>query len=428
MKQPASSLTDKTGTGRNAPFWLAPTGFPLPTSLDLSGFVSLPEEELGRLPELAALFAVIASDSAGSEIRRLRALVPASTYIAVIPDEQPSPAWISRLMELGADDVVEHDDRALQTARNRALRQLQYRREMKAEILETGMHLDFLQACIDTLPSPIFFKNRQGLYTGFNKAFEQMVGMAGQDVLGKSVFDLYDTDLARRYHEADEELMQRGGKQIYEGAVLFADGTRRDVCFNKAVIEGPDGQVRGLAGAVLDISDRKAYETALKESAERDYLTQAYNRRKFFAIAREAERQVMERELTACVGVFDIDYFKMVNDRFGHAAGDEALRAVAQCMMAAFDAPHCVARAGGEEFYILFHGCALEEAQARAEALRKSIARMEIETGSARLSVTISAGVSELRAEADAVSHAISRADRALYRAKHEGRDKVSAA
>jgi diguanylate cyclase (GGDEF)-like protein/PAS domain S-box-containing protein len=428
MNQKAVRQADNSVTGKNFVFWLESGKMEVPDVLRQMHCTPTAWTKLASLPEDAVLFAAIDRDAAGSQIRKIRAQISDATYVVAVLDALPTPAWMLRLVELGADDAVTHDSAALQAAGIRALRQVRRLTEVKAELGETALHLDFLQASIDTLPSPIFFKNRQGYYTGFNKAFEDMTGLTAGEALGKSVFELFSEDLADRYYTADEELMSQGGTQIYEGQVRFADGSVRDVCFNKATIEGPGGQVRGLAGAVLDISDRKAYEAILKENAERDYLTQAFNRRKFFELASDAEKLATNGTQPVCVGVFDIDNFKMVNDRFGHAAGDEALRVVASRLMSAFSEPDCVARAGGEEFYVLFNGKTPEEALAKAEQVRIALAGFEVDLGDKTLNITISAGVSALQDEDDALSHAISRADHALYRAKHEGRNKVHAA
>ncbi|HJV36850.1 PAS domain S-box protein [Geomonas sp.] len=128
--------------------------------------------------------------------------------------------------------------------------------------------LTFLQTLVDTIPSPIFYKDRAGRYLGHNKAFGEFLGMKGEEIVGKSVFELAPPDLARRYFEKDEELFRTPGVQIYEASVLYADGTRHDVIFNKATFAGADGEVAGLVGVILDVTERKKAQAVIAESEQ----------------------------------------------------------------------------------------------------------------------------------------------------------------
>ena len=92
----------------------------------------------------------------------------------------------------------------------------------------------FLQSLMDTIPSPIFYKDAEGVYLGCNSAFETMLGRARQEIVGRSVYDLSPRELADIYFQKDAELFARPGVQVYEASVRFSDGTTREVIFNKA--------------------------------------------------------------------------------------------------------------------------------------------------------------------------------------------------
>jgi len=130
-------------------------------------------------------------------------------------------------------------------------------------------HLHFLQKLIDSIPNPIFYKDREGRYIGCNKAFEAYLGRERDELIGKTVFDIFPRDLAEIYHKADEQLFMNPGIQTYEAAVQYADGSRHDVIFYKATFVAPDGATSGLIGTILDITDRKHLEDALRESEVR---------------------------------------------------------------------------------------------------------------------------------------------------------------
>ena len=123
----------------------------------------------------------------------------------------------------------------------------------------------FLETLINAIPIPIFYKDKNGRYLGFNKAFESFFGKTKKDLIGKSVFDINPKDLAEIYHAKDNELFKSDGKQQYETQVENTNGQLRDVIFYKSVYNDKMGSPIGLIGAILDITERiKAEETIRK--------------------------------------------------------------------------------------------------------------------------------------------------------------------
>jgi len=122
-----------------------------------------------------------------------------------------------------------------------------------------------LQAVLDAIPAPIFFKDVRGAYLGCNAAFERYLGTSRERLVGKTVFDIAPPDLAPVYHRADEALFASGGPQVYETGVQWADGKRREVIFHKAAITDAAGHVTGLAGAMLDVTEQRAAERGLRD-------------------------------------------------------------------------------------------------------------------------------------------------------------------
>ncbi len=127
----------------------------------------------------------------------------------------------------------------------------------------------FLKTLIDAIPTPIFYKGRDGKYLGFNKAFETFLGESKERLIGMSVFDVNPPELAEIYHVQDDELFKKGGMQRYESQWKNARGELRDIIFNKAVFADRKGAVAGLIGIIMDITERKVTEHALRESEEK---------------------------------------------------------------------------------------------------------------------------------------------------------------
>lgn len=333
------------------------------------------------------------------------------------------------LLDGGVDDVVDADDAdLLLLALKRAELVISRQGGLFRKCRDLAIERDNLQSAIDNLPSPIFFKNRAGIYSGCNKAFEAFIGLPASKVNGASVYDVAPAELAKVYEAADEELMQQGGVQIYEADVCYADGERRTVTFHKAVTrDRVSGEVNGLAGSMLDITERKRLEEQLKWAAERDALTEAYNRRRFFELAAAAKERAQKTSASLSILVLDVDHFKLINDRYGHACGDAALNHLVGLLKRELQEPHIFARAGGEEFYCLLEGCDLNEAFEIAERIRKAVETVPHMHDQQLISMRVSIGAATVR-DGEKISQTIARADEALYSAKQAGRNRVCVA
>jgi len=180
-----------------------------------------------------------------------------------------------------------------------------------------------------------------------------------------------------------------------------------------------------LLARTRTLLDFKAYLDTCEEAAFTDHLTGLANRRRFERqLAREIARTARYGH-PFCLLMLDIDDFKRVNDTFGHAAGDEAIRRLAKALQEGIRGVDLAARMGGEEFAVLLTETAAARGLEVAERLRQAIKATEIPGVG---SITVSIGVAESPSGAQTTRELLGCADAALYEAKREGRDRVMSA
>ena len=145
------------------------------------------------------------------------------------------------------------------------VRDITGRKKIEAEIQRSN---NFTRALLDAVPTPVFYKNRDGRYLGCNRAFTEIMGVTSEEIAGKTVFDLWPGELSRIYHQKDLELMQNPQHQTYESSVCDREGKNRPVIYAKDVFSDGSGQIAGIVGAFLDITGLKQTEQALRENEE----------------------------------------------------------------------------------------------------------------------------------------------------------------
>ena len=183
--------------------------------------------------------------------------------------------------------------------------------------------------------------------------------------------------------------------------------------------------ILGLADDTLHVRRERDIAHHL---ASHDGLTGALNRRALLGRLGDAIVGARERGTALALLFLDIDHFKAINDEHGHPAGDACLRALAGHVAAHLPPPQALGRYGGEEFVAILPGIPGDEAGAIAERLRRSIEALAIEADGVELRLTVSIGVAAMASPHEQPDQLIAKADRALYQAKSDGRNRVRVA
>jgi len=174
-----------------------------------------------------------------------------------------------------------------------------------------------------------------------------------------------------------------------------------------------------VARLEAELAAMRARMTELEAHAESDALTGVMNRRGFERELKRAAAHVQRYGGNAALVYLDLDGFKPVNDRYGHAAGDAVLTAVAATLAASVRASDLVARIGGDEFAVLLWNLSPQDARNKSQALERAVAETTVRWGTRRLAVGATAGVAEFLQDRD-VAGLLARADAAMYARKRK--------
>jgi diguanylate cyclase (GGDEF)-like protein/PAS domain S-box-containing protein len=181
-------------------------------------------------------------------------------------------------------------------------------------------------------------------------------------------------------------------------------------------------------GFITDVTERKHIEAELQEFASTDSLTRLPNRRHFMARIEAQLTQARRGGSGAAVMMCDLDHFKSINDRWGHAIGDDVLRHFAEILRTQLRAGDLAGRIGGEEFAILLAAADLEGAKSVARRIQERFAAEPLAADGAAVVLTVSIGITIMNAADPSAEAALTRSDFALYRAKKGGRNRIECA
>lgn len=301
-------------------------------------------------------------------------------------------------------------------------------------LVPVGPATSFYQSLLDNLSHGVVFLDQNCRITSWNLGMEQLTG-SGNSVLGRkfspSVLQLRDLQgkPIDDQHYPIQHWMQTRTSTCNQYVLTGRSGREIRVEMNLHPVTNPAGEVIGATVIVVDTSAQQELQKQLNELyaiAVLDPLTQVANRAEFERLLDEYVRTHLAIGLKCSIIIADLDFFKQINDCFGHHVGDQALISFAQHLKQFIRCHDFVARYGGEEFVVLCANCDEASAQQRAEEIRAALA-LTPQSALAGKRITASFGVSELVPNDTATGFFV-RADRALLKAKELGRNRVVAA
>jgi len=293
----------------------------------------------------------------------------------------------------------------------------------------------FAQSLLDNIRDGVIFVDGNNRIQTWNQATEIMTGISSGHAIGQpispSIFNLTDAD---GREVSDQECpfvacIRNGKKQQSEFRIVGRSGREVKAEFNIVPIRTYDGTICGAVILIQDSSVQLDLKRQLKDlytMSMLDPLTQVANRSEFERVLDEYVRAHNLTDFQCSLIICDIDFFKQINDNYGHNVGDQALVAFAQLLKKFVRGQDVVARYGGEEFVILCANCNIEAAVERAEEIRSTLTKTPQQMLNGKC-ITASFGVSQLK-RSDSATDFFVRADQGLLNAKETGRNRVVAA
>jgi diguanylate cyclase (GGDEF)-like protein/PAS domain S-box-containing protein len=279
----------------------------------------------------------------------------------------------------------------------------------------------------------IFIAGLDSQIEDVSPACEEVLGYTKEELLQMKVQDVIINPAVRSRFQ--KVISDQGAVRNFEVELRKKDGQKIDALVTATLRHEENGEITGFHGSVRDITARKQAEAErlralkLEQIAITDPLTKIYNRRFFSEVAENEIERAKRSGSPLSVILFDIDYFKKINDTHGHLAGDQVLINLSNLCQQNLRSMDLFARFGGEEFVILMPDTDSKSAQETAERLRELVAKQPMTTsGKTDISVTISVGISDWNSNNPVdINTLLDRADQALYQSKEAGRNRVSA-
>ncbi len=299
-------------------------------------------------------------------------------------------------------------------------------RQAEEEKKKTDAWLRTLSVAITQTPVTTVITDLQGEIVYVNPRFTETTGYTAEEALGQNPRILKSGDMpASSYKEMWQTIA--AGKN-WNG--IFHNKRKNGELYWESATISPvideNGVITHFMAMKEDITERKRLEEELQKQSTIDELTGTYNRRQFYRLANAEIKRSNRLRHPLSIALIDIDYFKSVNDTYGHAAGDRVLTSFSQTCQQNIRDIDMLARLGGDEFVIILPETASDQAYIALERLRQVLVSRPVEYNENAISITISCGIASLAGKAESLDQLMERADQALYQAKQAGRNCVS--
>jgi diguanylate cyclase (GGDEF)-like protein/PAS domain S-box-containing protein len=280
-----------------------------------------------------------------------------------------------------------------------------------------------IRSILENMPDIFYRTDMKGSIVLMSASCQATIGYRPEEMIGRPLSNFYSSP---KHHRTVIRALAKGNGQArqIEVSMRHKDGHQVWISTNAYLRLGSKGQAIGVEGIARDINEHKALEIHLKHLARHDSLTGLLNRRSFLEET-AAQIEISRRyQRPLVMMMLDLDWFKQVNDTYGHAVGDLALIHFASLCRGVFRKADRIARVGGEEFAVLMPETELKAAQDMLDRLRQQLQSVPLEAAEKRIFLSFSAGFTSLTRRDNSTEELLHRADQLLYQAKRTGRSR----
>ncbi len=281
---------------------------------------------------------------------------------------------------------------------------------------------------LESIEDGYFEVDLNGNLTFFNPSLCKILGYPSRTLMGMNNRQYMDQENAQKVFQTFHQVYTTGkAAQAFDWKLIRKDGSRRFVESSISLKLTKKGKPEGFQGIVRDITDRKLAEEELYRISIHDHLTSVYNRRYAFERLDVLIQEHQREKRHFSISIIDLDFFKTINDSYGHPAGDFILREFAAILTRNLRPYDLVSRYGGEEFIIITMNIDMPETRKLMTRLLQTINRHVFNYNGMDIRLTFSAGISNTLefVEDISVEKLIRKADERLYLAKERGRNAI---
>ncbi|MCK4742454.1 MAG: EAL domain-containing protein [Sulfuriflexus sp.] len=295
---------------------------------------------------------------------------------------------------------------------------------------ELSQKKELAEVTLASLGDGVITTNSNGDIDYMNPVAESLTCHAIDDVRGlpvDEVLTLFNESAGEIYHDVTEKVIENQARELSgrHTALIREDGRSLPIVFTCSPMRNNRKEIIGSVIIFRDISELRQLEDKLSFQASHDFLTGLINRREFECRLSKRIKQAALSGKQHALMYLDLDQFKVVNDTCGHAAGDELLKQISNCMPDYLRQSDSFARLGGDEFGVLLENCPLDKAKHIAETLRDAISKIQFTWDNKVFASSVSIGVVPITATSNSLADLMRSVDSACYIAKDMGRNRV---
>jgi diguanylate cyclase (GGDEF)-like protein/PAS domain S-box-containing protein len=282
-----------------------------------------------------------------------------------------------------------------------------------------------LDAVLNNVDAYVYMKDDQRYFRYVNNKTAAMFGQPNENIVGKLDSDVIGQGMADHFWQSDKLVFETNEKQTIEEVVDDGQGNLRHYISMKIPYQINE-ESHALIGFSTDVTELYQLKEEFKKQANTDALTNLHNRRYFFKHAAIEFSRAKRYGLDMSVISIDIDYFKEINDKYGHPVGDKVLIEISENILKNLRQEDILARVGGEEFSIMLPNTTLEKAKPVAERICQTQNKFVVNAqNNEAIEIQVSIGLVSMKATDINFDDLFFRADNSLYQAKETGRNRV---